>query len=208
MTPQAPVLYRKYHLERSDERVGLFRVLYERYPVQNALYAGSYVHIAPSFIIPTVTYVDSYKKAKPVFEDPQTIEYINSRKEYEQDPTVRFVLADFTTELDLPEQGFDLLISQYAGLISYHCKKYLKVGGILVANNSHGDASMAYLDAGYELLGVINKRGDRFVFSDSNLEGYFIPKRGIQTTEEELLRTMKGIGYTKSAGNYVFVRSV
>ena len=208
MTPQAPVLYRKYHLERSDERVGLFRVLYERYPVQNALYAGSYVHIAPSFIIPTVTYVDSYKKAKQVFEDPQTIEYINSRKEYEQDPTVRFVLADFTTELDLPEQGFDLLISQYAGLISYHCKKYLKVGGILVANNSHGDASMAYLDAGYELLGVINKRSDRFVFSDSNLEGYFIPKRGFQTTEEELLRTMKGIGYTKSASNYVFVRSV
>ena len=181
---------------------------HERYPVQNALYAGSFVHIAPSFIIPTVTYVDSYKKAKQVFEDPQTIEYINSRKEYEQDPTVRFVLADFTTELDLPEQGFDLLISQYAGLISYHCKKYLKVGGILVANNSHGDASMAYLDAGYELLGVINKRSDRFVFSDSNLEGYFIPKRGFQTTEEELLRTMKGIGYTKSAGNYVFVRSV
>jgi hypothetical protein len=208
MSIQAPPLYQKYHIDRDDERDGLFRVLAGKYPVQNALYAGSYVHITPSFILPAVTYVDSYKKARLVFEDPKTLDYINSRKEYAQDASVQFILADFTEELNLPEQGFDLLISQYAGLISYHCKKYLKPGGMLVANNSHGDASMAYLDPGYELRGVINKRGDRFAFSDQKLEEYFVPKKGVQTTKEALFKTMKGIGYTKSAGNYVFARSV
>lgn len=121
---------------------------------------------------------------------------------------MQFIHADFTKKLDLPKQGFDLLISQYAGLISHYCKTYLKTCGILVANNSHGDASMAFLDSDYELIGVINKNNNKYVFSDKNLDAYFIPKNRDQVTKEELLRTLKGIGYTKSAGNYVFEKVV
>ena len=51
------------------------------------------------------------------------------------------------------EKSFDLLISQYAGFVSQHCKKYLKIGGILLVNNSHGDASMAKLDDDYKFVG-------------------------------------------------------
>lgn len=208
MKIKTPSLYKKYHLDRDDERIGLFTILKDRYNIQNALYPGSFVHFAPSFVFSNVTYVDSYKKAKPVFDDPDTIAYIHSRKTYNQDSCVNFIHADFTKKLDLSEQSFDLLISQYAGLISHYCKLYLKTGGILVANNSHGDASMAFLDPEYELVGVINKNSSRYSFSNKNLDNYFIPKKRDQVTKEELLRTLKGIGYTKSAGNYVFKKIV
>lgn len=204
MNVEPPELYKHYHIDRDDERVGLFSVLASTFLIQSALYPGSFVHIAPSIVIPKVVYVDSYKKAKPVFDDPSTIAYLKTRKTYEQDAHVRFMHASFTDDLALPEESFDLLISQYAGLVSYHCRRYLRVGGVLVANNSHGDASMAFLDPCYQFIGVVNKRDNQFRLTDTELDKYFIPKNRAQVTKEELLTTTKGIGYTKSAGNYLF----
>ena len=40
------------------------------------------------------------------------------------------------------EGRVDVLLSQYAGFISEPCKGYLRAGGVLVANNSHGDARL------------------------------------------------------------------
>ncbi|MFX0037200.1 MAG: hypothetical protein ACFE9I_16330 [Candidatus Hermodarchaeota archaeon] len=40
----------------------------------------------------------------------------------------------------------------YAGFVSQSCKEYLKVGGILLTNNSHGNASMAYIDDDYQFI--------------------------------------------------------
>ena len=34
-------------------------------------------------------------------------------------------------------------------------ERYLKVGGILAVNNSHGDAGLASIDPDYEFIGVI-----------------------------------------------------
>ena len=98
------------------------------------------------------------------------------------------------------------MISQYAGFISRACRLYLKVGGILVVNNSHGDASMASISNDYKFIAVINKRGKKFSLSTRNLEQYFIPKKNIEITEEFLEKHMRGVGYTKTATDYIFKR--
>jgi len=200
--------YDKYHLDRDNERIGLFKALVEKYPIKKAMYAGSHTHITPSFVIPHVVYVDSYKKAKTFFDQPEVIEYVKKRKLYPEEPIVIFHHSDYAKKFGEEEQSFDLLISQYAGFISQACKKYLKIGGILVANNSHGDASMAFLDKDYEFVGVYNRKSDTdYTILDKNLETYFIPKKkDKKMTKAYLEEIQRGIGYTKSPSGYIFQR--
>ena len=103
------------------------------------------------------------------------------------------------------KKSFELLISQYAGFVSQYCKKYLKADGLLVANNSHGDASMAFLDIDYEFIGVFNKRSEnKYAMSTKNLNTYFIPKKPRVITQAYLKQIKKGVGYTKYASSYLF----
>ena len=118
----------------------------------------------------------------------------------------RFSFIIRTTLRNCPkcDESFDLLVSQYAGFVSQYCKRYLKIGGWLLANNSHGDAGMAHLDGDYELVGVVNRRSDKFSFSANKLEQYFVPKKDVPVTKEYLEKIKRGIGYQKSAFAYVF----
>ncbi len=101
---------------------------------------------------------------------------------------------------------FDLLISQYAGFISDTCKEYLKIGGFLLVNNSHGDAGLASIDEDYQLISTVHKAKGKYRISHTSLEKYFIPKRKIVVTKELLYKTGKGVGYTKTAPLYIFQR--
>ena len=48
----------------------------------------------------------------------------------------------------------------------------------MLANNSHGDASMASIDTDYEFIGVLRRKSDeKYTFSDKNLGSYFITKK-------------------------------
>ncbi len=138
----------------------------------------------------------------------RSTEYIQQRKQYVGQPQVAFHKADYTKDFGEQEESFDLLISQYAGFISQAGKKYLKIGGILVANNSHGDASMAMLDPDYEFIGVYNRRSDtKYTISAENLDTYFIPKKSdLIITKEYLEKTQRGVGYTKTPSGYLFKR--
>ncbi|RZV47206.1 MAG: hypothetical protein EX267_01720 [Acidimicrobiia bacterium] len=78
----------------------------------------------------------------------------------------RFIHADYRDELDLPAASFDLLVSLYAGFVSEHCTDYLKVGGTLLVNPSHGDVAMASIDPRYELSGVVTSRACRLPGTD------------------------------------------
>lgn len=203
------LLYKKYHIDRNFERLGLFTILVDKFKIKSALYPGSFVHITPSFVIPKVIYVDSYKKTKEFFNNPLVYEFISKKKQYKEDSKISFYLKDYQKDIEEPKESFDLLISQWAGFISLYCKKYLKVGGLLVANNSHGDASLAFLDREYKFIGVFNKRsGNKYTFSDKNLDKFFILKKAREITKEYLLKKQKGIGYTKSASSYLFKRIV
>lgn len=200
-------VYQQYFVSRDFERLDLFQLLAKELHILSAVYPGSFIHITPSFVFPLVAYIDSDRKAKRYFKEMTAVlEFVRLRKEYDGEPEIQFYGQDYTEPIEALDGRFDLLISQYAGFVSQHGKRYLKVGGYLLANNSHGDASMAFLDDDYKFAAVVQRRNGRHTFSTRNLNSYFIPKKPIQITKELLEKIQKGAGYTKSAAAYIFKR--
>jgi hypothetical protein len=177
-------LYEKYFMDRDFERLDLFQLLLKKYGIKSALYPGSFVHITPSFVFQITVYVDTDKKAKNFFNDPEIYDFIKKHKIYPQNADITFYAMDYRNDLDLKAQNFDLLISQYAGFVSQYCKRYLKIGGVLLVNNSHGDASMASIDSDYELIAVINRSKEKHRLTEKNMDSYFIPKSTVNITKE------------------------
>ncbi|WP_445475441.1 hypothetical protein ACT9XH_01460 [Methanococcoides methylutens] len=200
-------LYKQSYVDNNFERADLFKSLKKRFSINSALYPGSFVHITPSFFFPEVVYVDSDPRAKKFFEQTGPVaDLVSKKKTYDTDAVFRIISSDYSKPLDIAENTFDLLISQYAGFVSQACKRYLRTGGILLANNSHGDAGMAFLDHDYEFIAVVYVKGGSYHITDRNLGSYFIPKKKIQVTKEYLEEIGKGIGYTKTANSYIFRR--
>ena len=198
-------LYQKYYVDRNYTQMDLFALLQTELSIRSALYPGSYVHISPSYSIPTVCYVDTDRKAKAFFSDVAALENeIHNAASYREPAMIRFHGQDYRKPLPEPESSFDLLISQYAGIISQPCKRYLKPGGYLLVNNSHGDAGIAALDPEYTLLFAINHRDGKYRISKTEPGEYFIPKKPELNTKESILSLGKGIAYTKTAPLYVF----
>ena len=152
------------------------------YKVEKAIYPGCYVHVSPSFIFSEVVYIDSDTNAKKFFKSDKLKDFICERKEYKEDPKITFYGIDYKEKIDKLLRQFDLLISQYAGFISYTCKEYLKMGGILLVNNSHGDAGLASIDENYRLIATVHKTEGKYRISHASLEKYFIPKKNIKVT--------------------------
>ena len=142
--------YEEY-MQKNGDRYGLFKLLNDTFSINTATYPGSYIDITPSFFFPTSYYIDTDRKAKKFFEmENEILDYIEKNKTYDEDVTLKYYPEDYRTELDEIMNSSDLLISLYAGFISKYCKNLLKKNGLLLANNSHGDASMAYLDKEFE----------------------------------------------------------
>ncbi len=196
--------YKKYYIDREYEQVDLFRALKNKFDISNAIYPGSYIQISPSFVFPYVVYIDSDKNAIKFFKSESFKNIVNERKIYSRDPQIVFHGVDYRNLIDTYRFKFDLLISQYAGFISGVCKPYLRRGGYLLVNNSHGDAGMASIDKDYELIAGIHKRKGKYRLSTASLEKYFIPKKDIKVTREMLLERQKGVAYTKTAALYLF----
>lgn len=197
-------IYKKYFVEKDDERLGLFRVLVEKFNINSGLYPGSFVHITPSLVIPHMVYVDMDKRCEPFFNDDKTKAFVDNYKVYDEPAIFRFYKANFSEGLGEKKGSFDILISLYAGFISKYCGEYLKKGGILLANNSHGDAPLAFLDKRFELIGIVKRNGNRFRYSEKQLDTYFIPNGKKRIEKEAIEKTMKGPEYTNPAYAYVF----
>ena len=193
----------------AGDRRGLFAAVADAVGVQTVLYPGSYVDIAPSFVWPSVTYVDVDRRAKQFFGDPDGVDELLVEYGVEDDPrAVRFIHQDYTNSLDLPENSFDLLISLYGGFISEHCTRYLRPGGFFFVNSSHGDAAMASIDARFRLAGVVVSRTGRYSVRTGELDTYLVPKRDIEVTAELLHETGRGVAYTNSPFAYLFERII
>lgn len=199
-------LYKTYFIDRDFERLDLFQLLAERYKLASALYPGSFVHITPSLVFPKTTYVDTDKHTKQFFQSPEVLDFVAQNKIYPQRSEITFHPADYRQALGEPDESYDLLISQYAGFVSKHCQRYLKINGILLVNNSHGDASMASIDLDYEFIGAILRDKGKHRISEKELDTYFIPKKPVAVSQEYLEQTQKGIGYRKTASSYLFRR--
>ena len=116
-----------------------------------------------------------------------------------------FIPSDYSN-LSLPDEQFDLLISLYAGFVSEHCTSFLRQGGHLLANPSHGDVAMASIDPRYELVAVVESRGGTYRVADQAVDTYLVPKRATEVTAEMLHRDGRGVAYTKSPFAYIFRR--
>jgi hypothetical protein len=199
-----PVLYKKYYVDKHGERKMLFAKIVELYNPQKGIYPGSFVHITPSFFIKEMTYIDNDKRIPGFFKDAEVLSFISKNKIYFDTPAVIWFKADFENKLPLTKNYYDIMFSFYSGFVSQSCKKYLKEDGILVCNNSHGDASIAFLDEEYILTGVIKRNGMRFTITDKNLHTYFRKKDGSNINKAKVLEKMRGENFTKKEYAYVF----
>ena len=138
-------LYKEY-MQKVGDRSELFELLGKNFDIESALYPGSYIDITPSFFFHKTVYIDNFKKTEKFFAQRNLMNLILRDKKYDGEPILKFYFRDYTKNFEELDKDFDLLISLYAGFVSKYCKKYLKKEGLLLVNNSHGDASMADLD--------------------------------------------------------------
>lgn len=199
-------LWEQQDQHRGDRR-RLFSALAAAIDVERVLYPGSYVDIAPSFVWPSVTYVDTDRRASQFFGDQVGVQELLVEHGAEPNArSVRFIAADYNDPLGLDEGEFDLLISLYAGFVSEACTRYLRVGGTLLVNASHGDAAMASIDPRYLLRAVVTSRSGDYTVDARDLDSYLVPKRDVEVTEDSLRHSGRGVAYTKSPFAYLFER--
>lgn len=197
--------------EKQDQAVGdrqpLFAAVADVVGALNVLYPGSYVDLAPSFIWPSVTYVDVDRRAKKFFSDEEGVQRLLAERGVDpSEHAFRFLHADYQEPLALEDGSFDLLISLYAGFVSEHCTRYLRPRGFLLVNPSHGDAAMASIDDRYQLAGVVTFRSGAARIETTDLDRYLVPKRDVAITRDELHRTGRGVAYTTAPFAYLFQR--
>ena len=187
------------------DRLRLFSAVSHVVDAATVLYPGSYVDIAASFVFPSVTYVDIDARAARFFSDSNGIdEIIEQHVPSSEHRSWDFVWADYTSDLGLSDGWFDLLISVYAGFIAEPCSRYLRPGGWLLVNPSHGDAAIAAIDPRFQLVGVVQSRAGDYWVSKRNLDSYLIPKRDINVTQDLIHESGRGVAYTKSPFAYLF----
>jgi hypothetical protein len=190
--------YQQY-VAKTGNRLKLYKLIVEKYNIKTALYPGSHIDIDPSLIIPKVTYIDNFKGAIKFFTNTNAIsEYLEKNKEYNQVCEFDFIAKDYT-KLDKIEK-VDLIISQYAGFVGQATKKYLNPDGILLCNDSHGDATLAKFDDDFELIGIV--KSNKIIIN--NLDDYFKLPKDKQVDLDVVKLKMKGFKYAKNAENYIF----
>ena len=198
-------LWAKQNAHEGD-RLRLFSAIAASVEAAAVLYPGSYVDVAPSFVFDSVTYADNDERAQRFFDDADGVADIIAEHSGTSAPEVAFLHADYTDDLGLPDESFDLLVSLYAGFVSEHCTQHLRIGATLLVNPSHGDAAMASIDPRYELAGVVVAGDGDYVVSTSDLDEYLVPKKPQQVTIDSLHTSGRGVGYTREPFAYLFTR--
>lgn len=197
-------LYHDYIDKRGSE-LDVFQKIAEQFQIKSGLYPGSFVHITPSLVIPEMYYNDLDKNANRFFEVlSEPLEYVNQNKQYTEDAQIAYEAADFTSVLKAKINYYDLLISLYSGFISQHCKAYLKTNGILLVNDSHGDATLAFYDRDYAFIGVVEVLQNGAKIKTEELDQYFKFKRKRPVDLEKVRLQMKGPNYQNQVEYYLF----
>ncbi|MCC7452199.1 MAG: class I SAM-dependent methyltransferase [Anaerolineae bacterium] len=195
--------YKKYYVDMAMERAGVFAVMRDSFGCETVLYPGCFIHVTPSFFFSHVVYVDLNEKAQELLADTAAVlDVVNSHKRYKRSAYVRFIAQDYTTPLPIVDNSFDLLIALYAGGIARACKRYLKIGGLLLTNDHHDDAGAALRDGELALTAVLLPQEDRYQVVDRDLHQYFVPKKP-SPVKSHLSPVAR---YTRRAEYYVFQR--
>ncbi|WP_018693681.1 hypothetical protein [Algicola sagamiensis] len=197
-------LYHKFYASRQLEKVSLFQVFQEKINANSVIYPGSFVHLSPAFVFPNVVLIDANQNAKRYFESADYKSLIDRNKRYPQKSSFQFFGQDYKTIIDSLVGQFDLILSFYAGYISGPCKSYIRQGGYLLVNDSHGDAGLANLDPDYQLVATINESMNEYEWNELNLNKYFTPKKPLPISMDYLLSFGKGLQYQEMASYYLF----
>jgi hypothetical protein len=199
-------LYETQYRSLQFERAGLFKVVQEKYKSRDVLYPGCSAHVTPSLYFPHVVYVDQSEAATEFFADERSMaEFVSRNKHYPQPAYVRFLQQDYSTPLPLSEEKFDLLLALFAGEIAISCVKYLKIGGLLLTNNHHGDAVDAAKDPNMELVGIINFHKGSYLIQETGLD---MPRPPSQKSNNKYLRQVNdGMQYIENETYYLLQRS-
>ena len=205
MEPRTRTMWEKQNAHDGDRR-RLFVAVRDHLGDGPVLYPGSYVDIAASMAFASVTYVDVDDRAAAFFRDASGIAEIVRAGGGDVDAGVTFIHSDYTMDLDLPDESFDLLVSLYAGFVSEACTMHLSIGGTLLVAPSHGDVAMAALDPRYELTGVVVSRSGDYHVVVAELDTYLIPVKPLTISAEYLHEWGRGIRYTRSPFAYLFTR--
>lgn len=203
--PTVRELWDKQNFHPGD-RERLFGAVGDAIDADSALYPGSYVDIAPSLVFGDVTYVDMDRRAAGFFADADDVAELLTELGASPNVQFRFFHGDYREPLEIPDQSVDLLISLYAGFVSDTCTRYLRIGGTLLVNPSHGDAALAALDERYRLAGVVLHKSSQYRVATDDLDQYMIPKRDAPVTRTSVLESGRGVAYTKPAFAYLFTR--
>ncbi len=186
----------------------MFAAIAAEWHIERAFYPGCYLDLSPSTAIGAVTYLDLDKRAAKYFSTAGLAASELAKWGADGMPRIEFIHADYTRPLPLQPGSFDLLISLFAGPVWEHCKSYLAPGGLLLANTSHGDASIAALDPDLELAAAVHHRSGRYRLDLADLDSYLIPKSVDPPDAEGIRRSGRGIAYTRTAFAYVFRANV
>jgi hypothetical protein len=187
------------YINKIGNRKELYKTVAAEYDIKTAIYPGSHIDIAPSMVIAKVIYIDNFKGAIKFFKHMDSIkEYIEENKEYSEPTEINFLGQDYNQPLEI--EKVDLIISQYAGFVGQAAKDSLKIGGILLCNDSHGDASLAKHDQDYKLIAVVENNK----IKKDNLEKYFKLAKGKPVDIKQVKEKMKGPKYEVMAENYLF----
>lgn len=194
-----------------DDRLRLFSAVATLVPPDTpALYPDPYVDIGPSVLIGDVTHVDEDARAGRFFADDEGVRgLIGSKRRALGLPEAfafRFEHADYRERLPVADGSVALLVSLYAGFVSEHCSRYLATDGLLFANSSHGDVSMATLEPSYSPDAVVKSVGGGYRATRDRLGSYLVPTRR-PPTHGQLRGSGPGIGCTRSAYAYLFRRA-
>jgi hypothetical protein len=197
--------YDRFYTAMNFERAGLFKLLKEQYNCGTVLYPGCSIHITPSFYFQHVVYVDISVEAKSFFADNQNVlSIVNSNKKYKQSAYIQFIQGDYTKELPLRENNYDLLLSIYAGGITRDCNKYVRSGGIIVSNNHQNDAKQALEDPSVRLEALIRRRGETYQIENVTGEGLLKALQEHSMSKKGMRNSNSGIKYVDNECYFVF----
>jgi hypothetical protein len=187
--------------------------------IARVLYPGSYIHIVPSLVFESVTYVDAMKGkgnhvAKFFSDEARSDLKRNLISGYEYEPNagseITFYLEDFTKNNALKDEvsgSYDMLVSLSAsGFIPDSCFKFVRPGGLLFVNDDFGDACLAKANPQrWDFVGAFeNSEVDnsvcQLVTDPAYLKskGYFSSKKKphVEFTNEQLIQN-KGMSFSK-----------
>jgi hypothetical protein len=191
MVPTHLEMFEKEYNGLLDHYLVIFELLKKAFHPHNVLYPGSYCHITPSLVFPRVVYVDNFKKIRNFFDDKEVVAFIQKNKKYKEKSKIHFYFTNYQNKINEPLESFDLLISLNAGLISTACKKYLKKGGMLLANDEHYDARTAFVDDNFQFTAAYDKTRKQFNYSEEELKKFFITKKNIRITPEMIKTSLE-----------------